>query len=303
MKKLGYILLALIIASCANNSFETEGGTTVTYLKKGEGEAWKDSTISYFHIQYSTESGSEMFKSETPAPMRIGGQWSEGRGELFQILPLLNVGDSVKFEIVASDLFENTFRAQRPDSIPAESKISFCLAKDRQLTEEEYYYEAALEQKEILQSYIDTVQLQAEIPILEKYYADNNISPQITENGVGIVITEEGSGEKPKPGQSLKVNYSGYLLTGEYFDSSVKEVAIEQGLYDERREPYGPYDMKLYLSQVIAGWHEGIAELREGTKATLYIPSPLGYGPRNRSEVITANSILVFDVELVEIVE
>ncbi len=301
MKKLVYILLAVIIASCASNTFETEGGTTVTYLKKGDGEAWMDSTISYFHLQYYTESGFEMFKTEEAAPMRIGGQWSEGRGELFQVLPLLNVGDSVSCEIVASDLFDNTFRAPRPDSIPADSKILFYLAKDRQLTEAEYYYEAALNQKEFFEASIDTAQLSLELPILEKYYADNNITPQKTKNGIGIVITEEGVGEKLKLGQSAKVNYSGYLLTGEYFDSNVKEVAIEQGLYDERREPYGPYDIKIYLSNVIVGWHEAFAELKEGSKATMYIPSPLAYGPRERSEVIGPNSILVFDVEVVEV--
>lgn len=303
MKKLGYILLALIIASCASNTFETEGGTTVTYLRKGEGRAWMDSTISYFHLHYLTESGGEIFKSGEPAPMRIGGQWSEGRGELLKILPLLNVGDSVTFEIVASDLFDNTFRAPRPDTIPADSKILFYIGKEKQLTEEEYYYEAALKQRDFLESIIDTTQLKAELPILEQFYVDNNLTPKITKNGIGLVISEEGVGENIQPGQSARVNYSGYLLSGEFFDSNVKEVAIEQGLYDERREPYGPYDIKLYLSSVIHGWHEAFAELKEGSKATMYIPSPLGYGPRERSEVIRANSILVFDVEVVEVVK
>ena len=78
---------------------------------------------------------------------------------------------------------------------------------------------------------------------------------------------------------------------------------MEKGLYDERREPYQPYTFPLGQGQVIKGWDEGIALLNEGSKARLYIPSPLGYGSRDRSPIIRANSILVFDVELVEVAD
>jgi FKBP-type peptidyl-prolyl cis-trans isomerase len=57
------------------------------------------------------------------------------------------------------------------------------------------------------------------------------------------------------------------------------------------------------VGQVIQGWDEGLTLLNEGAKATLYIPSPLAYGERKRSEVIVENSILVFDVELLEIIK
>lgn len=302
MKNIGYIVVALLLAACGSNSFKTEGGTQVTYLKKGEGEAWKDSTIAYFSFQYLTESGHEMYKTPQPAPMRVGGEWSKGRGELFQVLPMLNVGDSVTFTILASNLFDSTFRAPRPDSIPADSQIEFFMSKTKQQTEDEYYFEAALDQKEVLESYVDSSQLALDRETLNNYYSENNIEvTHTTENGIGIKILEEGNGPKPKLGQTVNVDYSGYVLSGKYFDSSNKEVATEQGLYNPAREPYGPYTFKIYLSQVILGWHEGIVELNEGTKATLYIPSPLGYGPRRRSDVIVENSILVFDVELVGI--
>ncbi len=301
MKKIGYIILAILSVACGPNSFETANGTKVTYLRKGDGGPLQDSTISYFNLKYETENGNELFKTEEPAPMRVGGAFSEGNGELFQVLPMLNIGDSVQFGIEAADLFQNTFRAQRPDSIAEDSEIQFFVSLVKQQTEEEYYYEAALNQKEILESYVDSTQLNLDRNTLDDFYVKNNIDVSFTENGVGIKIIEEGNGLKPKPGQSVEVAYSGYLLDGTYFDSNVKEVAIEQGLYDERREPYGSYPFKIYLSQVILGWHEGISALKEGTKATLYIPSPLGYGPRKRSEIIVENSILVFDVELIKV--
>ena len=302
MKKLAYIIIGFLVISCGSNSFKTEAGTVVTYLKNGEGDILEDSTaIRYFNLRYLTESGSEIFATKEPAPMRVGGSFSEEGGELFQILPQLKVSDSVTFKIKASDFFQNTLRAPRPDSIPAESQIEFFISLEKLQTQEEYYQEAASKQKEMMESVIDTAQLKTDLAILDEYYAENNIElTTTTKNGVGIVVTEKGTGSKPGLGQTVQVAYSGYMLDGEYFDSNVKEVAMEQGLYDERREPYQPYPVQLYLTSVITGWHEAIAELNEGSKATIYIPSPLGYGPRRRSDVIVENSILVFDVELIE---
>ena len=285
MKKIGYILLAIVCAACGSNSFETANGTTVTYLRKGDGGPLQDSTISFFHLKYDTESGSEIYQTPEPSPMRLGDSFTEGNGELFQALQMMNIGDSVRFAIAASDFFEKTMRAQVPDTLPAGSNIIFYASLVKQQTEDEYYYDAAVDQKELLESYVDTVQLNLDRAALDNFYAENNVDiATITENGVGISITEAGSGPKPKMGQSVNVNYSGYMLDGTDFDS-------------------GSYPFKIYLSQVILGWHEGIIELNEGTKATIYIPSPLGYGPRKRSEVIVENSILVFDVELVQVGE
>ena len=91
------------------------------------------------------------------------------------------------------------------------------------------------------------------------------------------------------------------MLNGEYFDSSVEEVAKEKGLYTEGR-PYGPYETAIGQGTVIRGWDIGFQLMNQGSKATLYVPSTLAYGSRSRSAQIGPNSILVFDVELVEIV-
>ncbi len=304
MKKVQYIVLAILIVSCGTNSFKTPNGTQVDYIRKGDGGAFKDSLISFYSFKYFTENGEEIFNTQEPIPVRVGGAYSEGKGELFQIFPMLNIGDSVHFKIEASDLFGKTFQIPLPDSIKAESKIAFQATLVKQQTDDEYYESAALDQKERLEQLIDSTQLANDRNILADFYVKNKIEDIIlTKNGIGIRIIEDGAGLKPKLGQVVKVNYSGYLLNGDYFDSSVKEVAMEKGLYNEQREPYQPYSFQIYLSQVILGWHEGIAELKEGTKATLYIPSSLGYGPKKRSEIIIENSILVFDVELVEVVK
>ncbi|MEQ8626555.1 FKBP-type peptidyl-prolyl cis-trans isomerase [Ekhidna sp.] len=298
MKKLGYIIIALVFAACGSNTFQTEAGTTVTYLKKGNGEAPVDSLVSMFRIKYTTEEGEVMMDADEPMPLKIDPKNQIDQGELFNVLTQLTTGDSVEFALTASELFEKTFRAPRPDSIAADSKIQFQIAYVDQLTEEGYYEMIAKKAEEAAAK-----QIIIDNEILDNYLAENDIDAQQTESGLRYVIMEEGNGPKPEVGQKVSVNYTGWVLNGEYFDSSDKDVAMEKGLYDERREPYQPYTFPLGQGQVIKGWDEGIALLNEGTKARLYIPSPLGYGSRDRSPIIRANSILVFDVELVEVAE
>lgn len=298
MKNLGYIIIALVLAACGSNTFETEAGTPVTYLRKGNGEAPVDSLVSMFRIKYTTEEGEVMMDADEPMPLKIDPNNDLDQGELFNVLTQLTTGDSVKFALTASELFEKTFRAPRPDSIAAESKIQFQICYVDQLTEEGYYEMVAQKAKEAAAK-----QIIIDNEILDNYLAENGIDAQKTESGLRYVILEEGDGPKPEVGQKVSVDYTGWVLNGGYFDSSNKDVAMEKGLYDERREPYQPYTFPIGQGQVIKGWDEGIALLKEGTKARLYIPSPLGYGSRDRSPIIRANSILVFDVELVEVAD
>ncbi|WP_425393027.1 FKBP-type peptidyl-prolyl cis-trans isomerase [Ekhidna sp.] len=297
MRKLGYIVLAIIMVACGSNTFETEGGTVVTYVEKGDGETPVDSLVSMFKIKYTTENGFVMMDANEPMPLKIDPNNAVAQGELFEVLTQLRTGDSVGFELVASELFENTFRAPLPDSIPADSKIKFEIAYIDQLTEQGYYdmvaekAEAAAEKQMVIDN-----------ELLDTYLEEKGIDAQTTESGLRYVIKEEGTGPKPEVGQSVKVNYAGYVLSGEYFDTSIESIAKEQGIYREGRV-YEPFTFPIGQGRVIKGWDEGIALLNVGTKATLYIPSPLGYGSRSSGNVIKPNSILVFDVELVDIVE
>ena len=296
MKNLTYIVLAIILVSCGSNSFETAGGTTVTYLRKGNGEAPVDSLVSMFRIKYTTEEGEVMMDAEEPMPLKIDPNNIANQGELLSVLTMCKTGDSISFELTASELFEKTFRAPLPDSIAPESKIKFQIAYVDQVTEDGYYEMVAKRAEEAAAK-----QIIIDAEIIDNYLAENNIDAVKTESGLCYVITKEGTGEKPVNGQSVSVDYTGWILNGDYFDSSNKEVAIEKGLYDERREPYVPYTFPLGQGQVIKGWDEAIALLNEGSKARIFVPSTLGYGSRDRSSVIRANSILVFDVELVKI--
>ncbi len=110
---------------------------------------------------------------------------------------------------------------------------------------------------------------------------------EITETGLRMKITEKGKGKKnPETGDMVSVHYTGMLINGEKFDSSV-----------DRGQPI---EFRLGVGQVIRGWDEGISKMHVGDKATLVIPPNLAYGPQGKGP-IPPNSWLVFDVELVDI--
>lgn len=121
--------------------------------------------------------------------------------------------------------------------------------------------------------------------------------------GIVLLFTEENAGgEAPADGDSLMVNYTGYLLDGRVFDTSVEQVARDNNMYNASR-PYGPYPIKLAYSDVIIGWHYALAQMKEGEKATALLPSIYAYGPSGRPPTIGANTVLVFDLELVEVIK
>jgi len=93
-----------------------------------------------------------------------------------------------------------------------------------------------------------------------------------------------GTGPTAEKGQSVKVNYTGWLTTGKKFDSSV----------DSRR----PFSFTLGAGEVIKGWDEGVAGMKVGGKRQLKIPSQLAYGVKGYPGVIPPNATLIFDVDL-----
>lgn len=111
-----------------------------------------------------------------------------------------------------------------------------------------------------------------------------NKSVYTTPSGLKYRKVREGNGKRPKATDRVKVHYTGSLINGQKFDSSV-----------DRGEP-----LTFALNQVIPGWSEGLQLMDEGSKYMLYIPYNLGYGEQAVG-AIPPGSTLVFEVELLEI--
>ncbi len=107
-----------------------------------------------------------------------------------------------------------------------------------------------------------------------------------TQTGLQYIIVSKGGGIKVTKGMKVKVHYSGYLLSGDKFDSSV-----------DRGQPI---EIIIGKRQVIAGWEEGLAYLNVGDRARLIIPYQLAYGEAGRAPAIPPKATLIFDVEMVD---
>ena len=116
---------------------------------------------------------------------------------------------------------------------------------------------------------------------IEDYLAEKNLTAQKTDDGLYYIIDNPGNEVKPKLNSDVKVIYKGYLTDGTVFEE--KTTAVE-----------------FNLSFVVAGWTRGIPLFGEGGKGKLIIPPCLGYGETARGS-IPANSILVYDIELVDV--
>lgn len=109
---------------------------------------------------------------------------------------------------------------------------------------------------------------------------------KVTDSGLQYITEKEGTGSSPKKDDTVRVHYKGTLTNGEQFDSS----------YDRGQPAEFP------VGGVIPGWTEALQLMKVGGKAKLFIPPELAYGPSGRPG-IPPNSVLVFEVELMDIVK
>ncbi|MDF1612965.1 MAG: FKBP-type peptidyl-prolyl cis-trans isomerase [Stygiobacter sp.] len=110
---------------------------------------------------------------------------------------------------------------------------------------------------------------------------------QVTASGLQYKVITMGTGQKPTETSTVKVHYKGTLIDGKEFDSSYK-----------RNQP-----AEFPLNQVIKGWTEGLQLMPVGSKFEFYIPYDLAYGEEGREPVIPPASVLIFEVELLDIVK
>jgi len=185
----------------------------------------------------------------------------------------MNVGASLK----ADNLYPNVQEfAQGMKDILAGTEPRFTIEEAYQIFNEAF---TAMAEKRDMES------RQAE----NEFLAENSKKPgiNITGSGLQYEVIQEGSGPKPTPDDIVRVHYEGSLTNGTVFDSSYS-----------RGEP-----TEFSLARVIPGWSEGLQLMNTGSTYRLYIPSDMGYGPQGVEPQIPPYSTLVFEVELLGIVQ
>jgi len=126
-------------------------------------------------------------------------------------------------------------------------------------------------------------------------------------SGLRVLKLNEGTGEKPKPGQTVMINHAGFLTDGTLFDTSYEDVATKSGKFEAAKKQagrYAPWPQEYTPeASLIAGFKEGLLTMKVGDKVRLFIPPHLGYGAQGSRNVIPPNADLVFDLEVVSIVK
>jgi FKBP-type peptidyl-prolyl cis-trans isomerase len=129
------------------------------------------------------------------------------------------------------------------------------------------------------------LQLAKDVAAIDKYLADNSISAITEASGLRYKVQSLGAGEKPTTSNCVKVKYTGKLMSGgAIFDTN-------------------DIGFKSPLIRLIKGWQTALQIFPNGTKATLYIPSGLAYGPTGSGARIPPNANLIFDIELIDVTQ
>lgn len=302
------LTVILMVSSCGEqDGFKTtDSGLEYQFVSKGtSGNQPEEGQIITLNLSMVNEEDSILMQVSNMPIQKVKQMWSI-KGGIEEAFSMMSEGDSIIVKVKAGDLYQRTWQMPVPPNIKEDQLITCVIGLEKIYDADEFQKQQALARVEEIDDYRKQTlydkkdQMDSDIAIIDAYLKKNKITAETTENGLRYVILEEGAGPKPQVGDQVQVNYTGNVLEGGYFDTSVEEKAKEFGLHDPRR-PYGPFEFVLGTGGVIHGWDEGIALLSEGTIARLYIPSPMAYGDQQRSEVIVANAILEFEVELVGI--
>ena len=261
-----------------------ESGLNFNKIKSGKGRKVKKGMFITFDFEIRKLDGSMIYSSieaGRPNTYEYGKKFdTEG---IREALGMMRAGDEVEL-IVPSALAYGEAGNPRVEPYTA---LHYFIRLTAVKTKAEN--EAELEAKRKNEAAILEARRLQEASTLAKYIADNEITVEPTASGLYFISTLEGEGEQAVAGNKVKVHYTGTLLDGTKFDSSV-----------DRGQPF---EFVLGQGQVIKGWDEGIAMLKVGGKATLIIPSNIAYGERQAGALIKPYSPLKFDVELLEIIK
>lgn len=166
-------------------------------------------------------------------------------------------------------------------------------------TEFNTYFEKIEEEQKILQEKKDKVKAE-----FLNFVKDNEANATVLPSGLKVISVKKSDGVKPVIGSKVLVNYAGYFISGDLFDSNLKEIAQLHNKYNARRDQMGGYQpIPMDYSPdaaLIAGFREGLQQMRVGEKVLLIIPSHLAYGEQGSRGVIPPNTDLLFELEIVE---
>jgi len=305
MKKVSSLLLLVVVifGACKEASFK-KGLDDLEYKIISDGNGPKLQYGNYMQIEFATYYNTGKKDSLLNDSRTSGNPVIEILDSVatppayFNILTQLRKGDSVVIRILSDSAFKKA-----PDQMPPFIKKGHMLLTTVKLVN---IFKSKSEADSARNAYIaemgkkDSVnaiaQLVKDDKILSDYIAKNNIKAVKTANGTYVEIIQPGTGNNIDTSVVAKVNYTGRTMDGLMFDSNT----------DPSKGHVMPFNVNMTNNpalgqQVIKGWTDGLKLLNKGAKAKFYIPSTLGYGAQGAGSDIAPNSVLLFDIEVLDI--
>ena len=223
---------------------------------------------------------SRVMNNNQPVPFQVAPP--QFKGDLAEGFQLLSEGDSAVFRVPVDSILKTGNQALPWMEKGKGQYIDYSVAVTSVKTADQM----RKEQEEAAGK-----QIGIDEQIIKDYIAKNNLKAERTASGLYYTIDQMGSGPKGVPGDSVSMNYTGMTLNGTKFDSNT----------DPEFHHVEPFWFTLGVGQVIKGWDEGIALMPKGSKGKLIIPSTMAYGQQSPTPLIPANSVLLFDVEVKDV--
>lgn len=203
-------------------------------------------------------------------------------GVLHEGIMMMHLGDKATFAIEADSMAKFMQPNQMPPMYEKGKGMKFYYEINLQdiVTKDEFAAEQANYEAEMEKART------AEPELIANYVKENNIKVQPNANGLYVIVKKQGKGTKVAVGRQVAIHYTGRLIDGTVFDSSV-----------------GNEPLSYVVGQMglIRGWEEGVMGQPEGTQLQLIIPSAMGYGPQGAGQMIPPYSTLIFDLDIVSV--
>lgn len=300
---LASLVLTIAFGACKNAQFnKLEKGLEYKIIENGSGDKVKQGDYIQYHMSkfYQTDKGDSLLadtRNTTGAVLNMVD--SAGMGPYYKMITQLRKGDSLVMRILTDSVFSDGQQEMAPFMKKGHHLITTLkvvnIFKDQKAADSAMQ----IEQKRmegVLQS-IGAEQAKKDEADIQAYLSKNNVKTVKGRAGTYVEVLQPGSGPNIDSTNVVYVNYTGRTLNGaKPFDSNT-----DPAYQHVEPLPVNFTSDPTLGTSVIPGWMDGLQMLNKGAKARFYIPSELGYGQRGMLPDIAPNSVLVFDVEVVDV--
>jgi FKBP-type peptidyl-prolyl cis-trans isomerase len=302
MKRISLLLLVATVAfaSCKEQWKKAQEGVEYKIVAQGKGDKIKPGQFLEMTITTSWNNGkkdSVMNPDQTTIPVIISFD-SAQLGPYYKIFKDLKKGDSIVTRMSTDSAFKRT-----PEQMPAYMKKGQFIYTNARVvniykTQEEAdkANEASMKLMQQKAQAKAIALVSADDKTLKDFFAKNNIKATRTANGSYVEITQPGTGPNIDTTNVAKINYTGKLLNGNVFDSNTdpSKPSHDPLLVNLTNEPNAGIP-------VVPGMKEALMLFNKGAKGKMYLPSGQAYGAQARGADLPANSILVFDIDVLDV--